>query len=257
MVTSLFFALLLASQPSAPPADSAAKAQAQQLLREGTRLYRKGQYQDALERFSAAYSLFASPKLQFNVGQANRELGRPVEAATAFERFLAEPAGAPQPTIDEARRSLTELQAQLGQIQVQCDGPDLEVLVDGASVGRTPLPHPLWVIPGRHVVGLRGQGLARFAEPVEVRAGSIATVTPLVGLLRMLPPPVLGRAAPGVQLQTALGPRSSTWSRLRGRWWFWAGVAAVAVGGGMAAAFALSGGKDPPAGTLGSQSVFR
>ena len=33
------------------------------------------------------------------------------------------------------------------------------------TVGRTPLVRPLWSMPGRHVVGLRGQGLARFAEP--------------------------------------------------------------------------------------------
>jgi tetratricopeptide (TPR) repeat protein len=259
MVTSLLLALLLATPPrDQAPADAAAKTQAQQLLRDGTRLYRKGQYQEALERFSAAYALFASPKLQFNIGQANRELGRPVEAATAFERFLAEPANAPQATIEEARGSLGELQGQLGQIQVDCHGPDLEVLLDGTIVGRTPLARPLWSKPGRHVVGLRGQGLARFAEPVDVRAGSIATVTPLLSFLRLLPPPVLGRSAPAVQLQRAREPEAAgTWSRLRGRWWFWAAVAGVAVAGGVAAAFAAGSGQDPPPSTLGSQSVFR
>ena len=55
-----------------------AKARAQALLSEGTAAYGRGDYATALDKFTAAYRIFPSPKLWFNIGQANRDLGRPV-----------------------------------------------------------------------------------------------------------------------------------------------------------------------------------
>jgi len=48
--------------------DPQAKAQAQALLSEGTRLYGEGDVAGALEKFQAAYAAFPSPKLMFNIG---------------------------------------------------------------------------------------------------------------------------------------------------------------------------------------------
>src|SRR5262245_37367876 len=84
--------------------DRGAKSEAQALLSQGTDLYDRGDYAAALEKFTAAYQVFPSPKLWFNIGQANRDLGRPVEALDAFERFLAGATGAPAETLAEARR---------------------------------------------------------------------------------------------------------------------------------------------------------
>jgi len=55
-----------------------------------TKLYQQGDVGGALEKFNAAYAAYPSPKLMFNIGQANRDLSRPVEAIEAFQRFLAE-----------------------------------------------------------------------------------------------------------------------------------------------------------------------
>ncbi len=238
---ALLAALLLCAQPPASAADvSPAKAKALQLLREGARLYRLGQYDRALARFTAAYVLYPSPKLHFNIGQAQRELDRPVEALTAFNLFLAEPGNAPRPTVEEARRSAAQLRNQLGQIQVECPAFGLEVLLDGTLVGRTPLPGPLWSRPGQRLLALRTRtGVPRAAEPVDVQAGVTRTVTPVLRALD-LTPPVLGRAGAASPRPPA-DPTPSTWSRLSGRWWFWAGVAVVVVGGGVTAAVLLSG----------------
>ena len=64
------------------PNDAQAKARAQGLLSEGTAAYGRGDYATALDKFTAAYKIF-QPKLWFNIGQANRELERPVEAVAA------------------------------------------------------------------------------------------------------------------------------------------------------------------------------
>jgi tetratricopeptide (TPR) repeat protein len=75
------------------------------LLSQGSKLYHQGDLAGALEKFEAAYVAFPSPKLMFNIGQANRDLGRPVEAVEAFQRFLAEATDASPETMAEARNS--------------------------------------------------------------------------------------------------------------------------------------------------------
>ena len=86
--TSIVLLALLA-QASSPSGGAQDKAKAKGLLSEGSAIYKKGDYAGALEKFEAAYAAYRSPKLWFNIGQANRDLGRPVEALDAFEKFLS------------------------------------------------------------------------------------------------------------------------------------------------------------------------
>jgi tetratricopeptide (TPR) repeat protein len=237
--------LLLFSQSGGAPAaaprnEPAAKSQAQALLREGTRLYRKGQYQEALERFTGAYALFPSPKLHFNIAQANRELGRPVEALAAFERFLGDPAGSPRPVTDEARRSAADLRAQLGQLQVECDTAGADILLDGAAVGRTPQLRPIWCTPGNRTLSLQRQGFVPFEETVVVQPGSIHTLRASLRRLKLDPDPYQGTYAAPAPRDTAPSRGSGVWSDVTKQWWFWGAVAAVAVGGGVAAAATIT-----------------
>ena len=62
-----------APAPAQPAGDNQAKGRAQALLSEGTTAYGHGDYATALDKFTAAYKIFPSPKLWFNIGQANRD----------------------------------------------------------------------------------------------------------------------------------------------------------------------------------------
>src|SRR5579871_187474 len=86
---------VLAQTPGAHSPTAQDKAHAQALLNEGADLYDRGQLVEALGRFQSAYAAYPSPKLWFNIGQAERDLGRHVEAMEAFERFLADVKDAP------------------------------------------------------------------------------------------------------------------------------------------------------------------
>ena len=92
------------AQSSDSTASAEAKAKAQSLLTEGSALYEKGDYADALDKFKQAFATYDSPKLLFNIGQANRDLGRPVEALEAFERFLIGALDAAPETIEDAKK---------------------------------------------------------------------------------------------------------------------------------------------------------
>src|SRR4051794_25800751 len=161
----------------APSASEAqAKARAQVLLSEGTAAYGRGDYATALDKFTAAYQIFPSPKLWFNIGQANRDLGRPVEAIAAFDRFLDDAGDAPAETLAEARRSAAELKTRLGQIQVTCPTDGAEVTVDGKQVGSAPLGQMIWTTPGRHQVAVQQPGFSPAIEDVVVTAGEVTAV---------------------------------------------------------------------------------
>src|ERR1700690_4037293 len=165
--------LAIVAQTAPLTADPQAKAQAQELLGQGTKLYEQGDVAGALEKFNAAYAAYASPKLMFNIGQANRELNRPVEALEAFEKFLVSAADASPEMVADARKSVAQLQKKLGRIQIDCETAGAEVSVDGKNVGVVPLPEPIWAAPGlRQVTASHASATTSF-EVVEVKAGSV------------------------------------------------------------------------------------
>jgi hypothetical protein len=213
--------LTILAQASSPTGDPQAKAQAQALLGQGTKLYQQGDVADALEKFQAAYAAFSSPKLMFNIGQANRDLSRPVEALEAFEKFLVGAADASPEMIADARKSVAQLQKKLGRIQVDCESAGAEVSVDGKSVGLVPLPDPIWATPGHHQVTAKHASAAPAIEDADVVVGSMITVT-----LRLLPAAVpvatpAPKAAPGFDLQAATPPSSASEGWWLGRKWTW------------------------------------
>jgi hypothetical protein len=221
MCTTSFILLAILAQASPLTADPQAKAQAQELLGQGTKLYQQGDVGGALEKFNAAYAAYPSPKLMFNIGQANRDLSRPVEAIEAFQRFLAEATDASPETIADANKSVIELRKKLGKIRIDCETPGAEVSVDGKPVGLTPLPELIWATPGRHQVTASHANMAPAIENVEVQAGSAGTVTMrLLPLAGALPAPA-PKPAPAFDVQAAppTGDASQGW--WLGRKWTW------------------------------------
>jgi len=243
------------AQPAPAPAnDAPAKARAQCLLSEGTAAYGRGDYATALEKFTAAYTIFPSPKLWFNIGQANRDLGRPVEAVAAFERFLREAGDAPPETLAEARRSAAELKTKLGQLQVTCATDGAEITVDGKQIGSTPLGEMVWTTPGRHQVAVQHEGFSPAIQDVVVTTGKVATVDFELRTidLRAANPDELGGNVGGGVAPDAPPVDDPVYRHT----WFWIAVGiAVAVGVGVGVVLATRNSGDAPT-TLGAQKAF-
>jgi hypothetical protein len=227
------------------PAEKDNRTQAQALLTQGTELYAHGDYAAALEKFKAAYDVFPSPKLWFNIGQANRDLGRPVDALEAFQHFLADAPDAPAETISEARQSSAELRSKLGRLEITCATGDAEVTVDGKLVGATPLVDPVWTTPGTHQVAVRHPGFAAAIEDVYVKPGAIRTVAITLRPLD-LQPRAQGGALIGVEQKAPLYRRP----------WFWVTIGAVVAAGAVTAYLLASKPTSTTGPTLGSQMAF-
>jgi len=176
MYLASFVALSLVAQVSSETDSSEAKAKAQALLNEGAQYYERAEFADALDKFDQAYEAFPSPKLLFNIGQASRELGRPVDAVEAFEKFLEQASEAPPEMIAEARRSVDELLPRVGKLLIDCGISGAEITVDGKRVGESPISDLIRVEPGTHQVTVTHEGMTPAIENVTVAAGTVQTV---------------------------------------------------------------------------------
>ena len=261
MCTGALVLLSLLAQLSPPSAGPQAKAQAQRLLTEGSALYEKGDYAGALEKFNAAYAAYPSPKLMFNIGQADRDLSRPVEALEAFEKFLAGDADASPETTADARKSVAELREKLGRIRIDCETPGAEVNLDGKRVGLTPLPDLIWATPGRHQITASHESATPALENVDVTAGSVGTVTLRLRPLAIpvaepvpepeavpppaLPNPDLGASPAPAPANIDLGPSPAPSAARKGWWmgrkWTWvaAGSTVLLAAGAITAGLAM------------------
>jgi hypothetical protein len=238
---------LLAQAAPAPPTGGnlPAKERAQALLKEGSAFYKAADFAGALQRFEAAYAIYPSPKLQFNIAQADRELGRIVEAVEAFETFLVQaPDSAPE-VIAEARQSLAEMKPKLGQVRVDSIG-GAQVSVDNRSLGVTPIARIIWVTPGRHRVTVNHPSYLSSSQEVTVSAGEIRTVSPKLSRVADSPvPPAPTPAKPSVAVAPVTPPPSAASENVisagpaspspkgglfaQKPWYFWAAASATAV----------------------------
>lgn len=131
----------------------------------GIELYDEGQYAAALAEFEAAYAGSQRASLLFNIGQLHARLGRAVEAVDALERYLRD-AGDSVPA-DRRTLVVEEIAIQrtrIASVSFVVSVPDAVVSIDDEDVGRAPLPGPVRVSAGEHVVVARAEGFepARF-----------------------------------------------------------------------------------------------
>jgi hypothetical protein len=248
LTLSLVCTVALAEEP-----DPAARREANAFLREGNRLFRAGDAQGALDLFRRAYERLPSPRVLVNVATALGELHRDVEAADAYARVLAAPAGEiPDDMRREVESALAAVEARLGKVRVTVNADGAALTIDGDACGTSPLAAPVRVAPGHHVVRAALEGGPPVEAAVDVAAGETASVSLAPSTAPVAAPtPATSQPDLSVSPETAAPAvprpepqRTEASGSIWGRWWLWAGVGAVAAGGVVAAVLLSSGGSD-------------
>jgi hypothetical protein len=165
------WSLLAPLSAAAEPAKEVGRAEAKRLLRAGATAYTRHDFTTALEDFQKAYAAFPSARIQYNLGQTLRELGRPVEATMAFESFLADADRITSQQRKEATTALKELESKVARVTLITNVAEVEVAVDGVSRGTTPLPGAVVLAPGAHEISLSRSGYAPVRDSLTVSAG--------------------------------------------------------------------------------------
>ncbi len=174
LVPVLAIALSLAgfALPAVSNAQVAAPSdEARRHFERGVLLMGQSRWQDAIRELDAARAIRTTAPLLFNLGLAQRAVGRGRDAIASFQQFLSL-AGT---QIDETRRRevdgyITDLTASLAHLLVRVAPTDAIITVDDARVpgDRTDIP----LDPGTHRVHARASGFDGESRNVTLEPGS-------------------------------------------------------------------------------------
>lgn len=159
-----------ASAPPPPPA-TPEELEGRRHFETGLKLYKEKIYEAALVEFEQSYKLIARPSALRNVAQCQRDLKRFAEAYGAYERLLSLHLAQMTPAETQAvKKALKDLESVTGVIAFDVSEVSATVTVDGRDVGQTPLPGPVRVDVGPHLVRVAKSGYEPFDQTVKVLA---------------------------------------------------------------------------------------
>lgn len=194
----LLAALLLTSGGAASAGDArldSARAHSQ----EGDAYYKLEKYANAIGEYEQAYLAKPDPSFLYNIAQCHRLMGNGPEAIKFYRRFLKDAPNAPNRAIAEKH---------------------IRDLEDAAARGPAPPPSPSSPPPVAPIAPTP-------AMPVTPLPSPPATVSPALSAPAPTSTPV--STTPTVESGETPAPTES--HPFYSRWWFWAGVGAVVVGG--------------------------
>ena len=186
----LALVLLLSSATlSAAPAD-ATRREARERFDRGLKLFNQRDDGGALAEFQRAYELIPHPLVLYNIGVVQAAMKHPVEAVDALDRLIASPGDLSADRLAHARELRAEQAARIARIEIRSNVDGARIEVDGVDVGQAPLPEPLAVASGQHVIALVASGHAPSRRTVTVAGGRRQALdfqlVPLDGKLGML-----------------------------------------------------------------------
>jgi hypothetical protein len=138
--------------------DPTALRMARVRFQEGVEFFDARQYAKARAAFLQAYALKKHPTVLLNLAQSELRSGYEADAAGHFSQFLRETDGSNPGQIKEARTGLEKAKRKVAEVVLAVDVDDAYVLVDGIVQGRSPLPDPIYLPAGTHVIGVRKAG---------------------------------------------------------------------------------------------------
>jgi hypothetical protein len=195
------FALVLAFAaatlpPSAVLAQNAAADPitevARQRFTDGVTAYDAGRFEEARLAFQQAYTLTQKPILLLNIGLSEVKGGKLIEGGNHLLQFLREVKDAKPEQRKSANDALATVGAKANSLTITVDVSGAEVSVDGAKVGVSPLPGPLFVEPGSRTIMASLNGKSAFTK-VDAPRGKSASANVVLG--QSAPPAVVAPIA--------------------------------------------------------------
>jgi hypothetical protein len=183
--------LAVVAAPAGPALAQDAPHDAEKLIRHGIELRKSHDDQSAAAEFQKAYDLVHTPRAAGQLGLAEQALGR-WEDAERHVREALQTSDDPWVTKNHATlaEALGMIQDHLGRVEVMGSPPGADVLVNGRSAGKLPLPEPVPVSAGQVDVELHAPGYQPAQRTLTLVAGQYQRV--VLRLAREAPPPVAG-----------------------------------------------------------------
>jgi len=212
------------------------KLGAKSLINEGNSKFEAQEYQSALDLYLAAYELYPSPKIAYNIARTAEYVGKLILAERNYEIFLSDPkfAQANTPLVREVKNALKQIKNKFSFLVITGSPSSARINVDGEDKGELS-ERPIRIKAGKRQIILKHEDYASLMKEVEAIGGQ--TISFSVNLV-----PLPQTAA------LASGPGAPFYKRI----WFWGVVGAVVVAGATGGILAASGSEDPIESELGS-----
>lgn len=145
--------------------------EARAVFLEANKLARDRFFATAVTRYKQAITMWPHPAFHYNLALAQLELDQVIEARGSLARALQHGPEALGDKHDPARRHLALLDSQLGRIEVSCDEPGAQVMLDGQPLFTGAGRHQSVVRPGAHQLVATKPGLAPVVEQIVLAPG--------------------------------------------------------------------------------------
>jgi PEGA domain len=166
--------------PAAPPAgqasEDAKRAHARELFEKGLTLFDEEAWDAALVEFSRSRELSPTRAATRNAAYCLKKLHRFDESLALYESILRDYPNLSPEDKTATQKAIAELQGLVGLIDVRDTEPGATVVIDGRERGPYPLPGPVRVSAGTHVVLAYKDGFLPFEGRAEVVGGQMVTL---------------------------------------------------------------------------------
>jgi hypothetical protein len=250
LLSVLSQSLLTWGQTSPPTAITVDTTQARTSFELGVAAMQRQAWAEAVAAFESSYRLRRTASVCLNLGVVLLRMGRFSEARVRFQEFneLASPAQH-QEHDAEVTQSLATINRNMGRIRIpSIVPPSATVSVDErpAVISDT---QELSVDPGEHILRANAQGYRPFEQRVTVPISGVTTlpiVLTLASTTTALPP-----VTPQREIVREVVRAPAPTNHFYNQWWFWTGVAVLAVGGTVAVVVASQPDRNFPNTTTG------
>lgn len=192
------------SPPAAPPrADVALEKKAGALFDEGRAAFKKGRFAEARAAYLAAFRIHHHWQIAANLSDCERQLGLNRDAAEHLYFYVQ---NAPEDRVQKAEIAMKDALLSVGMVRVNVSLDGAEVLVDGKSVGLSPLSAPLFVDPGQRTIAARYGDWPVVERTLDMLPGPTSDVS-----LVLHAPDLPAQAAPVVQVNSPSAEGPNPW----------------------------------------------
>ena len=136
-------------------------------------LYQDGDYASALVKFESAFAASKNPLLLWNMAVCEKSLRHYAKMLGLLERYRVEARDKlTEADVKEVDGLVESVKALVSPLDLTTNEAGAEVLVDGLSLGATPLAKKPLIDVGEHTITLKKKGFREKTERVKVAGGA-------------------------------------------------------------------------------------
>ncbi len=149
------------------------KAEAKRHFKAGVALFKAEKFDGAAVEFEESGKLYKTKGALFNLANCYKALSRYAEALATLKLLEGEFKGTlNEEMLGAVKQVKDEINSITGKLGVKVNRDGAEIYVDDELVGRSPLPRPLLLGPGYHVLRVELKGMEPYSRKVKLVSGA-------------------------------------------------------------------------------------